>query len=68
MVLFGKIVTEHKNGKYQILSIIEIDKLGKPKYVLSVDGNVVKETRDIADFENNFNLEFTKSIQSNKPM
>lgn len=63
-----EIVTEHKNGKYQILSIIEIDKLGKSKYVLVADGNVVNETRDITDFENNFNLEFTKSIQSNKPM
>lgn len=63
-----EIVTEHKNGKYGIRSVIEIDRLGKPKYVLSADGSVIVETTDITEFEKNFNLEFTKSIQGNKPM
>lgn len=63
-----EILTEHKNGKYDIQSIIEINRLGKPKYVLVADGNQVIETSDISEFEKNFNLEFAKSIQSNKPM
>lgn len=63
-----EILTEHKNGKYDIQSIIEINRLGKPKYVLVADGNQVIETSDILEFEKNFNLEFAKSIQSNKPM
>ena len=63
-----EIVTEHKNGKYEIQSIIEINRLGKPKYVLVADGNPIVETTDISEFEKNFNLEFAKSIQSSKPM
>jgi len=58
----------HKNGRYEITSSIKIDKLGKPQYALSIDGNVVFETREISEFENRFNMEFSKSLQNSKPM
>lgn len=63
-----EIFTEHKNGKYGVISIININKLGKPTYVLVADGNTVVETSDISEFVKNYNLEFAKSIQSTKPM
>lgn len=63
-----EIQTEHKNGKYEVLSIIEIDRLGKPEYTLIVDGNVIVKTLDISNFKNTFQLEFERSIQCNKPM
>lgn len=63
-----EVLTEHKNGKYGVLSIININKLGKPTYVLVADENIVVETSDISEFVKNYNLEFAKSIQSTKPM
>lgn len=63
-----EITTEHKNGKYGITSIIEVDKMGKPVYILVADKNQVISTQSLSEFENNFNLEFVKSIQNKKPM
>ncbi len=63
-----EIEVEHINGRYGIISIIEVDKNGKPSYIVTVDGKAVHETPNLADFKNVFEREFTKSIQNNKPM
>lgn len=59
---------EHDNGKYGVLSVIKIDKLGKPLYILSIDNKTVFETSAITDFAGSFKREFTKSLQNKKPM
>lgn len=59
---------EHINSKYGVTAIIEINKLGKPSFVLTADGKTVSSTHELADFKNDFGLVFSKSIQSSKPM
>ena len=59
---------EHINSKYAVTAIIEIDKLGKPSFVLAADGKTLSQTHELEEFKKDFGLEFSKSIQSSRPM
>lgn len=63
-----EIDVEHDSGRYSVLSTIEIDKQGKPSFILTADGKTIVETQSLAEFKNVFEREFTKSIQNNKPI
>lgn len=63
-----EIEVEHNNGRYGVLSIVEVDNRGKPSYIVTADGKTVLETPDLVSFKDVFVREFTKSIQNNKPM
>lgn len=59
---------EHINNKYTVTAIVEIDKLGRPGFVLTADGKTVSQTHELIYFKNDFGLIFSKSVQSIKPM
>lgn len=63
-----EIIIEHDEGKYPVCAKIEINKQGKSKYSLIVEGKEAIGTSNIGDIESAFEVEFNKSIKSKIPM
>jgi len=63
-----EIATEHKNARHELVSVIEINKYGKPTYSLLAGGKEVTSTRNIDVFEAHYKKEFERSMQSTSPM
>lgn len=63
-----EVVVEHKNSKYGISAMIEIDRLGRSSFILNADNKEVSRTQNIEEFAKIFKIEFSKALQNKKPM